>query len=437
MRAVWAIAVKDLRVLSRHPAALFWVLGFPMLQALLFGAIFGGGEPGANAMPVAVVDLDGSPYSRALAERLGRLEALRVRPASYDSARALVRRGRLAAYVALMPGLGGTLGFGGADSTGGIELGVDPSRRAEAGVLEGLVTQAVFQAMQGEFGAGGSGREVVRRGLEGIERDSTAAPADRARRAEVLRDLERLMTSLERARDVPGGAPGADSAGGTPAADGAGFSGPAIRRVAVAAAREGPRSGWEVTFPSAMLWALIAVCSTFAVSIVAERRQGTYLRLRLTPVSREQVLAGKGLACFLAGTGVLGALLAVGVALFRVRVGDAAMLAAAVLCTTLCFVGVMMFVATLGREERSVSGASWALLLIQSMLGGGMIPLIAMPPWLQAASHLSVVRWGILSIEGAVWRGFGWAEAAPSLAILLGVGLAGFAIGSASLRRGE
>uniref|UniRef100_A0A832I8F0 ABC transporter permease n=1 Tax=Eiseniibacteriota bacterium TaxID=2212470 RepID=A0A832I8F0_UNCEI len=165
----------------------------------------------------------------------------------------------------------------------------------------------------------------------------------------MLRDLERLMTSLERARAVPGGAPGAGSAGGTPAADGAGFSGPAIRRVAVAAAREGPRSGWEVTFPSAMLWALIAVCSTFAVSIVAERRQGTYLRLRLTPVSREQVLAGKGLACFLAGTGVLGALLAVGVALFRVRVGDAAMLAAAVLCTTLCFVGVMMFVATLGR----------------------------------------------------------------------------------------
>lgn len=434
MRAVWVIAVKDLRVLSRHPAALFWVVGFPMLQALLFGAIFGGGGAGANALPVAVVDLDGSRYSRALADRLGRLEALRVRPASYDSARALVRRGRLAAYVALMPGLGATFGFGAADSSGGIELGVDPSRRAEAGVLEGLVTQAVFQAMQGEFGAGGSGREVVRRGIEGIERDSTAAPADRARRADVLRDLERLMTSLERARAAPGGAPLTGGSGGT---DGAGFSGPAIRRVAVAAARHSPRSGWEVTFPSAMLWALMAVCSTFAVSIVAERRQGTFLRLRLTPVSREQVLAGKGLACFIAGTVVLSALLAVGVALFRVRVGDAAMLAAAVLCTTLCFVGVMMFVATLGREERSVSGASWALLLVQSMLGGGMIPLIAMPPWLQAASHLSVVRWGILSIEGAVWRGFGWAEVAPSLAILLGVGVAGFAIGSAALRRAE
>jgi ABC-2 type transport system permease protein len=57
------------------------------------------------------------------------------------------------------------------------------------------------------------------------------------------------------------------------------------------------------------------------------------------------------------------------------------------------------------------------------MTGGGMIPLIAMPPWMQAVSNFSPVKWGILSFEGAIWRGFSLAEMVPALGILLGIGV--------------
>jgi ABC-2 type transport system permease protein len=424
MRAIVAIALKDLRVLSRQRPALFWTLGFPLLMALFFGAIFSGGSSDRSPMPVAVVDLDRSRYSAGLVAALRRSDALQVVEAPLDSARLLVRRGKLVAYVALHPGTGDSFGFGGADSSGGIELGIDPSRRAEQGYLTGILTQAVFEAMQGQFGRGGAGRDVIRRAIERARADSTRTAAERGGTARLLTSLEGFMTVLDSSLAA------STAADSVPA-----FAGPRFHVVAVAENAKGPRSGWEITFPSSVLWALIGVCSTFAVSIVSERTRGTFLRLRLAPVSRAQILAGKGLACFLAGLIVTTALLSLGVLLFHIRVSNLATLAAAVVASTLCFVGLMMLISTLGREERAVAGAGWAILLLQSMAGGGMIPLIAMPPWMRSISDFSAVKWGILSVEGAIWRGFSWSEMALPLGILLAVGAAGFAIGTRVLGR--
>lgn len=427
MRAVLAIALKDLRILSRQKPALFWALGFPLLMALFFGAIFSGGSGGRSAMPIAVTDLDGSDYSRRLVQELRKSDALAVTEAPLDSARLLTRQGNLVAYVVLHPGTGEAFGFGGADSAGGIEVGIDPSRRAEQGYLQGILTQAVFATMQGQFGAGGTGRETIHRGIERIREDTTRTAEERDRAAGLLGSLETFMRALDSSR-AAGGA-GGDSARG--------FAGPRIRMVPVAERAESPRSGWEITFPSSVLWALIGVCSTFAVSIVSERTRGTFLRLRLAPVSRAQVLAGKGLACFLAGILVTALLLAIGALVFHVRVSNLAKLGAAVVSTTLCFVGLMMLISTLGKEERAVSGAGWAILLVQAMAGGGTIPLVMMPPWMRVISHLSAVKWGILSVEGAIWRGFSWSEMAFPLGVLLAVGAAGFAIGTRVLSRAD
>jgi ABC-2 type transport system permease protein len=426
MRAVFAIALKDLRILSRQKPALFWTLGFPLLMALFFGAIFSGGSSGRSPMPVAVADLDSSDYSRRLIRELGKSDALHLSMAPLDSARLLVRQGKLVAYVALPPGIGRSFGFGGPDSADGIEVGIDPSRRAERGYLQGILTQALFTTMQGQFGAGGEGRGEIRRGLARVRTDTARTEAERERTARLLSSLEAFMTALDSSHAAgPSGA--GDSAGA--------FAGPRLRVVPVVENADGPKSGWEITFPSSVLWALIGVCSTFAISIVSERTRGTFLRLTLAPVSRAQILAGKGLACLLAGLFVTTLLLTVGVVFFHVRVSNLATLAAAVFASTLCFVGLMMLISTLGREERAVAGAGWAILLVQSMAGGGMIPLIAMPPWMRAVSNLSAVKWGILSVEGAIWRGFSWSEMALPLGVLLAVGAAGFAIGTRVLSR--
>lgn len=433
MKPVLAIAWKDLRLLARDRAGFFWVLGWPFLMALFFGSIIGG-DDGPSPMKIALVDRDRSDFSGAFGAELRRSEALDVTEAPPDSALLLVRRGRLVGYVALLPGMGRSLGFGDADSSF-IELGLDPSRRAEAGYLEGLVTQALFQSMQGSFGAGGVGRATIQERVAAVAADTTLTPARRENLTSFFTNLERFLGSMD---SVSGAAAGATSAGGAPGtADSARGLGPNLKIVAVAEEGDGPRSAFEVTFPSAMMWALIGVCMSFAVSIVHERLTGTFLRLRLAPISRTHILAGKGLAAYVAALGATGLLLAFGALVLGVRVASVPKLAAAVLASAFCFVGLMMLISALGRTHQTVAGAGWALLLVMSMTGGGMIPLIAMPPWMQVVSNFSVVKWGVLAVEGAIWRGFSWNEMLVPVSILLAVGAMAFWVGARALHRSE
>jgi ABC-2 type transport system permease protein len=110
MRALWAIALKDLKVLRRDPMGLFFALGFPVMMALFFGFIFGGAE-GAGRIAVGLVDEDRSEGARDYLARLASSTALEAQAMSLEDARTAVRRGKLAAYVRVEPGFGEEQGF--------------------------------------------------------------------------------------------------------------------------------------------------------------------------------------------------------------------------------------------------------------------------------------------------------------------------------------
>jgi ABC-2 type transport system permease protein len=198
-----------------------------------------------------------------------------------------------------------------------------------------------------------------------------------------------------------------------------------------------PSSAFDFTFPQGILWGVIGSALGFALSLVTERTRGTLMRLETSPLSRLDVLAGKALACFVAIAAVESILLAIGVSFFGIRPASWAMLAAAALAVAVCFVGMMMTVAVLGRTEQSAGGLGWAIMMPLAMFGGGMIPLFVMPSWMQTVSNVSPVKWGILALEGATWRGFSASEMALPISVLLGVGVVGFALGVRLFRSGE
>ncbi len=107
----------------------------------------------------------------------------------------------------------------------------------------------------------------------------------------------------------------------------------------------------------------------------------------------------------------------------------------AALCSVLCFVGIMMFICTLGRTEQSVGAAGWATLMVMAMVGGGMVPLVFMPSWLRPFSHISPVRWSIFALEGAIWRNFRFTEMISPCLVLLAIGVTAFSLGVIMLRR--
>jgi ABC-2 type transport system permease protein len=196
-----------------------------------------------------------------------------------------------------------------------------------------------------------------------------------------------------------------------------------------------PANSFEIAFPQSVLWALIGCSASFAISIVNERKQGTLLRLRIAPLTRGHIVAGKALACFLACVSVTVMLLAFGAVVFNVRISNPAALAAAIVASGACFVGLMMFISVLGKTEQAVAGAGWAIMLVLAMFGGGMVPAFAMPEWMTPIARFSPVWWCGMSIEGAIWRNLDFAAMAKCCGVLVAVGIAGFGAGVTILRR--
>ena len=173
---------------------------------------------------------------------------------------------------------------------------------------------------------------------------------------------------------------------------------------------------------------------SFAVGLATERTHGTLLRLRAAPLGGPRLLAGKGLGGFLGLLIVQALLLGVGALFFGVRPGNLPLLLLAVFSIAVCFTGLMLFIATLGKNEQAVSGAGWALLMPMAMIGGGMIPLFAMPAWLVNISHLSPMKWTVLAVEGVLWRGFSLQEMLLPCAVLLAVGIVAGWLGARVIR---
>lgn len=94
----------------------------------------------------------------------------------------------------------------------------------------------------------------------------------------------------------------------------------------------------------------------------------------------------------------------------------------------------MMMIAGLGRTEQAASGAGWAILMPMTLFGGGMMPQFIMPGWMQTLGNLSPVKWAILGMEGAVWRGFTLGDMLLPAALLLAFGAVCFAVGIRGLR---
>jgi ABC-2 type transport system permease protein len=52
-------------------------------------------------------------------------------------------------------------------------------------------------------------------------------------------------------------------------------------------------------------------------------------------------------------------------------------------------------------------------------------------------SHFSPVKWGILAMEGAIWRGFSVFEMVVPCVVLLAIGISFFSLGVLMLRRAQ
>ena len=420
MRQIIALAGKDLRLMPRNKGGMFFTFAWPIVLMVLFGFAFGGNAANGGAQAkvrIAMVDEDQTDGSRQFATKLE--SSFELTPMTRTEAETAVRLGQRAAFIAIKPGFGQASERMFYGTSKEIELGVDPARQAEAGMIEGLLMKHAAADMQKMFTDPTASARMADKALAEMPTDPAAAPQV----APVQRFLGELktFTSSGAVQGQPGAGPGGE------------WQPLKITSTAVARERRGPENAFDVTFPQGIVWGLIGCVMTFGISLVTERTHGTLVRLRMAPLSRAQILGGKALACFITIMLVEVILLTVAFG-FGVRPTSLPMLALAGVSSAICFVGFMMLIASLGKTEQTASGAGWAILMPMSMLGGAMVPQFVMPQWMQTAGMISPIRWVVLAIEGGIWRQFTLSEMVLPCAILVSVGIACFIAGTRGLR---
>ena len=145
MRAVLAIAKKDLRLMFRDKGDVFFTFALPALMAVLFGFVFGGGG-GGSKIKLALVNESDAGVAARIADDLANDQSFKVeRMENRDAAVAAVRSGKATAAVMLpasmQQGVDSMLSGGGIP----IDVVVDPSRRAEAGLIQGKLNELAFR----------------------------------------------------------------------------------------------------------------------------------------------------------------------------------------------------------------------------------------------------------------------------------------------------
>jgi ABC-2 type transport system permease protein len=415
-------------LLWRDKFGLFWVVVFPLVFAIFFGSIFSdGGDDGPSSIKIAVVDQDSTEWSGKFVSELDSSESFEVVRTGFDDAKRLVRKGKVTGYVLLESGFDAYAGpfFGGKPP---VRIGIDPSRKAEAGYMQGILTKMLFVSFQERMLDADRMTLIMETAESEIDTSSNLTVGQRGSLKKLFGSVKEFFSEID--KDLFETDEGDD--------EGSSVMGEIeVESIDRERSKNYPQSPYDISFPQAILWGLIGCAATFAVSIVIERTTGTLLRLRLAPISRVHILAGKGVACFISCIGVMVILLLFGKIVYGVNLSHIPQLVVAICSSALCFVGIMMFMSVLGRTERAVAGSGWSILMVMSMIGGAMVPVMFMPGWMKTLSTISPVRWAIYSLEGAIWRDFSLMEMMQPVVILLAIGVLFFSIGATIIARSE
>lgn len=409
MNALFALAGKDIRLLLRNRGALFFTMGWPLLVAIFFGMVFGG-DGGSSRPRIALVVQEQHAGSERFAAAVMKLDSLEVERMDAAQAEQLVRQGKRSAAVVLPVGFGERSARAFSGDPPQVELWLDPSRKAERAMIEGMLMKVGGEAMFASISDPAARAQWLESSRAELER---MAPESRQKFGDFYTALDAMMATPEAAPKAGAEASGASAAGFTPLV---------VHAREISVARRGPGNGFAISFTQGMFWALLGALMSFVTSLVLERIEGTWNRLRSAPLGSGSILLGKAMACFAVMIASLLLISVVGALVFAVVPHSWPKLMLAFGAAAFAFTGLMMLLASLGRTVQSASGAAWAVMMPLAMVGGAMIPLFVMPPWMLQLSNASPVKWAVLAIEGAIWRGFSLAEMATPIAILVATG---------------
>jgi ABC-2 type transport system permease protein len=408
-----ALVRKDLKLFFNDRRAVIVSILVPIVLASFFGYLFGGqgGNAETSKVPVLVIDQDGSNISRGLITQLGSDKNLDVKPSTLEAGREAVRKGKATAAIVIPKDFGRDAGhalFTGATKP---ELGVlyDPSHNVELGMVKGILSGAVMQAVSKEMFTGKSGREMVNESLAQVENN----PQMPAENRKALRDLLGGVKEFNEQQDREG----ASGQGGLSG----GLSMPyQTREQAITSGQNVEYNGYAHSFGGMGIQFILFMGLDVGIALLMLRQSGLWQRLRAAPLSRTMLLGSRAVSASLIAGFLLLVLFGFARVVFGVHIrGSFAGFLGVCAAFSLMTAAFGLMVAALGETVEATRGYSIMATLIMVMLGGAWVPTFIFPKWLQKLTVIIPTRWAMDGLDGMTWRGLGFSSALAPIAVLL------------------
>ncbi|HYU57415.1 MAG TPA: ABC transporter permease [Actinomycetota bacterium] len=151
---------------------------------------------------------------------------------------------------------------------------------------------------------------------------------------------------------------------------------------------------------------------------------GTWDRLRATPITSVDLIAGKVIPNVAVTVVQLGALFVIGGPLFGLRVqGSIFGLALTVLVLALALSAFGMAVTSVSRTMQQLNAIGSVGAFAMAMIGGAWVPVESMPGWGQAIAPVMPTYWGMKAFRSVILEGGGIAQIALPLLVIVGFGV--------------
>ena len=403
-----------------------WVLTFivPVAFFSIFAIIFSGqGRGSTPTVKVAVVDEDGSDFSKKLVAAMEKDKSLRVTTKlepekGHDAGEALTRKdaemlvhdGKVSAAIVLPKGLGQSFpSFAGDRPT--VEVLADTSDPVAPQMLSGMLQGLVMSAAPDAMLKGGVG-----------QLSKWGGP--------LTPEQQKAIELAEQFLQRPAGDDGKSGVAG------GGLL--AVKVVDVLGQEKANPVVAVYAAATAVMFLLFSCANGAGGSMLEEVENGTLDRLLSSRLTMTQLLAGKWISFILLGVMQVTVMFLWGWLVFRLELwshlpGFLAM--TVVTAAAAAAFGIML--GTLCRSRGQLAGVSTTVILLMSAVGGSMFPRFAMSEGLQTAGLFTFNAWALDGYQKVFWRDAPVWELWPQLLVLACLTVAFLAVARSLARRWE
>lgn len=195
--------------------------------------------------------------------------------------------------------------------------------------------------------------------------------------------------------------------------------------VAPAGQRQRIPTGFEQAIPGTMvMFTMIVLLTTGAVTIVIERNQGLLRRLASTPISRGEIVLGKWAGRMTLGLIQVTFAMIAGTVIFGMDWGpDLPMIMVVVAGWAAVCASMGLLLGSLARTEGQAIGIGVLSANVLAALGGCWWPIEITPEWMQAFSKLLPTGWAMGAMHRLISFQDGALSALPYVALMVGLAL--------------